>query len=113
MEISGERVRFFERDHPPKRRHDGASAFDDDPRSVSVGARLLPNSVGEIGYVGDIPDASAVDSMAADAISIEEIHNDTPLLLGAPYPKPRSTHLNVANVAGSRGMPQDTVVRAK
>jgi hypothetical protein len=58
----------------------------------------LPGGVREIGDVGNVPDAPAIHSVAPNAIPVEEVHDDPPLLLGASHPVPYATGVDVRDV---------------
>src|SRR5205807_1910190 len=89
-QVAGHRPGLVERERPAEGGHDGPPAFDHDVDDLGVRARGLPAWVREIRNVGDVPDASAVDAVAADAVAIVEPHHDALLLVGAPYPLPRA-----------------------
>jgi len=79
---------FLKAQGTAKCRHDCASAFKDDARQLGVGPRVLPTLIGEVGDAGDVPDAAAVHAVAADAVLVEESHDDGLFLLRTSHPVP-------------------------
>jgi hypothetical protein len=55
---------------------------------LTIGTRSLPNRVGEVGNSRNVPDASAIDAVTTNAVTIEEAHDNAFLFLRASQPIP-------------------------
>src|SRR5262249_40926764 len=104
VEIAGHRAGFLQGEPAPEGGHDRTAALQDDPGPVVVGPRRLPDRVGEVRHVGDVPSPAAVHAVAADAVPVEEAHDDATLLLRAPQPVPGAADVAVDDVAGAHRM---------
>ena len=92
-QIPAHRPPFFKCQGATEGRHAGAPAFQNRTGKLAVRSRRLPASIREVGNIGDVPDASSVHAVAADAITAIEANHYSLFLFGASHPVPRSTHL--------------------
>jgi hypothetical protein len=79
---------FVERHSAAELRHYRPSSFNDNPDDIRVGSVVLPADVGEVRDARDIPHAAAIDAVAANAVTIEQVHCHSLFLLRTAQPVP-------------------------
>ena len=79
---------FIEGQGSAELRHHGPSSLDDDPDDLSIGSVVLPPDIGEIRDPRNVPDPAAVNAVAADAVAVEQVHDDGFFLFRTSHPVP-------------------------
>jgi hypothetical protein len=82
---------FLQGQRASKLGHAGAPSFENYPHDLVIGPRRLPANIGEVRYVGHLPNPPAVHAMTPDAIPVIETHHDDLFLLGTAHPIPGTT----------------------